>query len=204
MHAGIPKIFQQYWTSYGGKRELLRSFYLRVALVLLLLTVPTWWSPVGNSGGWAAWWDHSLTVLPNLLGFTLGGFAIFLGFGDEKFRQLLAESDQGEPIEQNAYVGLCATFVHFIMIQTLALLFAVVAKSWWFYAEWMEPVRTYLPLLNALGGCFGYGLFLYALTSVIAATMHVFRIAVLYAHFQRLPKDKVCPHCSTPVTPSKT
>lgn len=199
MYAGTRKIYKQYWTAYGGWKELVRSFYLLVALVLLPLTLPTWWTPTWENGQWSAWWDHSLSVLPNLLGFTLGGFAIFLGFGDEKFRQLLSESDDGEAIEEIAYVGLCATFVHFIVIQTLALLFAVVAKSWWFYAEWMAPLRAYLPFLNALGGAFGYGLFMYALTSVIAATMHVFRIAILYANFRRMPQNEHCPHCGKPL-----
>lgn len=185
MYAGTLDIFRTYWAAYGGWRELVRSFYLMVAGILLILTAPTWWSPSNLGGGqWSAWWDQSFSVLPNLLGFTLGGFAIFLGFGDEKFRQLLAEPDPNEHISENAYVGLCSTFVHFILVQLLALIAAVLAKSWWFYSDWVEPIRCALPAMNALGGAIGYGLFLYALTSVMAATMHVFRIAKLYAAFR--------------------
>lgn len=185
MYAGTFKIFKTYWLAYGGLKALLSSFYLLVAAVLLGLTFNTWMAPISlASGQWLAWWDQSLLVLPNLLGFTLGGFAIFIGFGDEKFRQILAAPEVDEDLPRNAYVQLCATFVHFIVVQMLALLAAVLGKSWWFYADWMEPLRFALPYLNMLGGVIGYGLFLYALTSVMAATMHVFRIATLYAQFQ--------------------
>lgn len=172
-YKGVASIFKVYWTAYGGSGALLRSPYMHAAVLLLALTTPFWTVPL--------WWDQCLAVLPNLLGFTLGGFAIFIGFGDEKFRALLAEDD-GKQV--NAYVALCATFVHFIVVQALALLAAVLAKAWWFYAPWMEPMRALLPLLNGIGGALGYGLFLYALLSVLAATMHIFRIAHLYANFQ--------------------
>lgn len=185
MYAGTFDIFKTYWAAYGGLKALLCSFYLLCAMVLLGLTHNVWWAPVTTGQGqWSAWWDQSLSVLPNLLGFTLGGFAIFIGFGDEKFRKLLAEPVPEATLASNDYVQLCATFVHFIVVQVLALLTAVLGKAWWYYAEWMEPLRESLPWLNAIGGAVGYGLFLYALTSVMAATMHVFRIATMYAGFQ--------------------
>jgi len=173
-YKGVASIFKTYWAAYGGLGALLCSPYLHAALLLLALTTPTWSTP--------QWWDQSLTVLPNLLGFTLGGFAIFIGFGDEKFRALLAEDD-GEPV--NAYVALCSTFVHFILVQLAALVAAVLAKAWWFYAPWMGIFEHALPVLTAIGWAVGYGLFLYALTSVLAATMHIFRIASMYAEFQK-------------------
>lgn len=189
-YKGVTAIFEVYWTAYGGLGALLRSPYLHAAAVLLVFTTPFWSMPL--------WWDQSLAVLPNLLGFTLGGFAIFIGFGDEKFRALLAEND-GSPV--NAYVALCATFVHFIVVQALALLAALLAKAWWFYAPWMDPVRSFLPFFNGLGSAVGYGLFLYALFSVIAATMHIFRIAHLYAHFQGSMTDCEKPEDSQQRTP---
>lgn len=192
MYADTLDIFRTYWLAYGGLKALWKSFYLLLATVLLGLTFHTWWAPVSSAPGqWSAWWDQSFSVLPNLLGFTLGGFAIFIGFGDEKFRQLLADPEFDHSVTTNSYVQLCSAFVHFIFVQLLALLAAVLGKSWWFYAEWMEPVRGALPWLNALGGAIGYGLFLYALTSVMAATMQVFRITTLYAAFQS-HKIKCC------------
>lgn len=189
MYSGVAKIFGQYWKAYGGLSALLRSFYLHAALILLMLTANAWVSPIcQNPSACNVWWDQSISILPNLLGFTLGGFAIFIGFGDEKFRALLAQPEANVEL-QTVYVELCATFVHFILVQILALIFAVLARAWWFYASWMDPVRDYLPLLNGLAGGIGYGLFLYALTSVLAATMHVFRIASLYAEHQKMQAD---------------
>ena len=190
MYVGVARIFKRYWNTYGGFSALRVSFYLHVAVALLVLTVNTWIAPtclVGSSCN--AWWDQSLSILPNLLGFTLGGFAIFIGFGDEKFKNQLAAPEH-DPSKPTIYLSLCATFVHFITVQVLALVVAIVAKSWWFYASWMDPLRDVLPWLNAFAGAVGYGLFLYALTSVLAATMHVFRIATMYEAHQRYQVKK--------------
>lgn len=182
MYKGVSEIFRLYWGVYGGARALVRSPYLHVALALLALTFNMWTGP--------GWWDTVIGVLPNLLGFTLGGFAIFISAGDEKFRSSLAEPDEDNPGKPTVYLSLCSTFVHFILVQVLALIFAVVAKSWWFYAPWLDPVRPALPVLNTVAGAVGFGLFLYAVTSVVAATFHVLRIASMFELFQRMtPKD---------------
>lgn len=177
MYEGVSQIFGRYWEAYGGRRALLRSPYLHLAFILLAVTYPIWSAP--------EWWDQVISVVPNLLGFTLGGFAMFLGFGDEKFRALLAEPDEDDPDAPSLYVGLCATFVHFIVVQVAALAFALVAKAWWFPFPWPAPILEILPVLNLIGGAVGFGLFLYAITSAVAATMHVFRMATWYEQHQR-------------------
>lgn len=157
-----------------------RSPYFHASVVLLVLTHHTWLK--------SEWWQDVLAALPNLLGFSLAGFAIFIGFGDERFRAILAEPEENAQ-QPTIYVSLCSTFVHFIVVQILALLYAVLAKSWCFYAGWMDPVREYLPMMNMVSGGVGYGLFLYSLTTVLAATMHVFRIASMYESYQRSAKN---------------
>lgn len=180
MYSGPRKIFGRYWRAYGGFKSLLRSVYLHLAIVLCLLTAYTWHAPVcSTQGACSYWWDYSLSILPNLLGFTLGGFAIFIGFGDERFHQALAQGDPDSP-KETMYVRLCATFVHFILVQITALIFAVLTKSLWFYWPFLDKYRSYINLLNGIVGLIGFGLFLYSLTLVLAATMHVFRIASMY------------------------
>jgi hypothetical protein len=178
VYKGIGEIFTRYWRAYGGIKALLSSPYLHLAVIMLIATYATW--------SRMEWWDQVIGVLPNLLGFTLGGFAMFLGFGDEKFRALLAEPDEDSPTAPSLYVSLCATFVHFIVVQLLALMAAVLAKSWWFYFPWPVSFQEWLPVLNVIGGGIGFGLFLYAVTSILAATMHVFRIATWYEQHQRV------------------
>lgn len=184
MYKSVFKIFKLYWSAYGGLAALIRSPYLHLAAILLLLSFNTWVRPICIAGASCiGWWEQSIAVLPNLLGFTLGGFAIFIGFGDEKFRAILAEPNKNPA--PAVYLSLCSTFVHFILVQCIALVAAILAKSWHFYWEGMDPIREFLPVLNGIGGALGYGIFLYALTSVIAATMHLFRIANMYALFQK-------------------
>jgi hypothetical protein len=180
MYTGVLNIFRTYWSAYGGWVALLKSLYLHVALVLLMLTFHTWMQK--------EWWNDVISILPNLLGFTLGGFAIFIGFGDERFRELLANPDtdeDGKEDQSTIYVSLCATFVHFILIQLLALIYAILAKSMWFYFEWPSSIAEILPYLTLFTWAIGYGLFLYALTSMMAATMHVLRIAQMYEQYRR-------------------
>lgn len=173
----VAEIYRKYWHAYGGRKELLRSPYLYGAMAFLVLTVPFWTA--------SEWWEQVISVIPSLLGFTLGGFAMFLGFGDEKFRALLAEPDDDDPDAPSLFVGLCATFVHFIVVQCLALGVAVLAKAWWFYFPWPAPFDTAIRYLSLLGSALGYGLFLYAIASMLAATMYVFRVATWYEDHRR-------------------
>lgn len=177
MYPGVGKIFSRYWRAYGGVAGLFRSPYLHLALLASILTFHTWMNEL--------WWQDVISVLPNLIGFTLGGLAIFIGFGDEKFRTLLADPDEKSQAP-SIYVGLCATFVHFILIQALALLFAVVAKALKFHWAVLDPWWSIVEKGNWFFGWAGYFLFLYALTSIIAVTMHVFRISTMYEQYRRM------------------
>jgi hypothetical protein len=169
-------IFSRFWTAYGGRKAVLRSRYFQAAIFLTPLCWGSWSVPL--------WWDTVISVLPNLLGFTLGGFAIFVGFGDEKFKASLAtpEADSTQP---TVYREFCATFVHFIFVQVIALLLAVVSKGLWFKASFPKQILDLLPALNGICGAICYMMFLYALTSVVAIGFHVFRIATMYETHQR-------------------
>ncbi len=185
MYCNVAQIFSRYWRAYGGLSSLLRSPYFHLSIFLSLLTGHIW----NNE----AWWEQVISTLPNLLGFTLAGFSMFIGFGDERFRSMLADPDEGE-VEQRdqptIYLALCSTFVHFIVVQIVALLYAIVAKALWFHVPCLDSVREYLQILRFFAWGFGYLLFLYALTSALAATMHVFRIASMYEQFRRFDSKK--------------
>lgn len=175
-YKGVAAIFRDYWHAYGGSQALLKSPYFHCALILLLpLTASTWLAP--------DWWNDPISVLPNLLGFSLAGFAIFIGFGDNDFRELMATPDRDDN-GPTVYLAVCATFVHFIVVQVLAFLYAFLSKGLFFYCKLLDPIRdSVLPVLNWINGAVGYGLFIYALVSIVAATMHVFRIAKMYSSF---------------------
>lgn len=177
MQKDVTAIYRRYWLAYGGRSALLCSPYLHGALVLLVLTIPFW--------ARSPWWGQVIAAIPTLLGFTLGGFAVFLSFGDAKFRALLAEPDEEEPDAPSLYVSLCATFVHFILVQCLAMSVALIAQAWSFQVTWPFPLNALAWCLSMAVGALGYGLFLYTITLVLAATMHVFRVATWYEEHRR-------------------
>ncbi len=179
MYTGTLNIFVKYWQAYGGAKALIKSPYLHLAFLLLLITSHFWLTD--------KWWEQSISILPNLLGFSLGGFAMFLGFGDEKFRAILAESDGNN--ETSPYESLCASFVHFIVVQFLALTIALIAKSLDFWMPMPELMRQMLIWCEFFFSGLGYLLFFYSITSMLAATMAVFRTCFWYAKFQNSSKD---------------
>jgi len=79
-YKGVNQLLGRYWVVYGGWPALIWSPYFHLSLVLLVITASQWINPL--------WWDSVLSIVPNLLGFTLGGFAIFLSFGDDRFKAI--------------------------------------------------------------------------------------------------------------------
>ena len=114
---------RDYWILYGGFRALFKSPYLYIALALTIISV-----------GFAAVNDHkeylvkasdlTISIIPNLLGFTVGALAIVLAFSSADIFKLLAE--EGDP--RSYFMRLTSALVHFIMVQVLTLICAIVAK----------------------------------------------------------------------------
>jgi hypothetical protein len=180
-NVAVPSpIFGRFWRAYGGWPAIFQSRYLYAAVLLTPFCWGSWSSPL--------WWDTVISVLPNLLGFTLGGFAIFVGFGDERFKASLAEPE-GDADTPTVYRELCATFVHFILVQVLALLVAILSKGMWFPINLPSGMVDTILALNVVWGAICYAVFLYALTSVVAIGLHVFRIATMYESHQRFSAD---------------
>lgn len=175
-YLGVWKVLRRYWRAYGGLPALFVSVYLHVAIILTLGMMPYWLAK--------PWWDTALSVLPNVLGFTLAGFTIWLGFGDDRFRKRLSAPSKGNG-QTSAFMGVSAAFVHFVVIQICALLGAVWAQAMEFslpYGHWLVPFKVWLA---PLGHALGFLLFVYALTAALAATLGVFRAASWYDEHRR-------------------
>lgn len=199
MYKGVIKNFIRYWGAYGGWKALFCSPYLHISIILGFLTWNTWWNE--------CWWETVIGIIPNLLGFTLGGFAIFISFGNEKFQSILATPDRENlskkdedgsesKISSNKnekptiYISLCATFVHFIIVQMFSLIYAILVKSMQFNIPIEGFGCGFLFYSNKFFSFLGYTLFLYGLMAMIAATMHVLRIAYMFSAFQKSLQDK--------------
>ena len=154
---------------------LVRSPYAHISLILLAPLYPIWRNP--------DWWSDPITVIPSLLGFSLGALTIFTGFGNDKFRNAISGERPARPGKTSPYLQTVANFIHFIFIQTLAVGAAIMAKGI-FALKLPADIDTRFPILWTInvyareffwGAC--YWLFLYALFLVIASVLSVFSTA---------------------------
>jgi hypothetical protein len=159
----VIKTWTTYWNLYKGTGSAFRSPYLHLAILLSFLLFP--WLGCGYSQ--TTWSALALGIFPNLMGFTLGGYAILVAFGDRTFMRKLCGPDKDG--RASPYMELNAMFVHFILMQGLAILLAYLSK-----ATGVE--RGVFALL-------GSGISIYALLLALSATLTVMRFAESYDDF---------------------
>lgn len=170
----ISEVFRD----YGGFIKFIKSKYLWAAALLLVPTYSSWSKP--------GWWDVVLTVTPSLLGFTIGGFALILAFGDEKFRSLVARAGKDEGV--GVLEELIATFLIFIVVQSVGLIAAICCKGLWesSIVIWYPPIW-----LGAIAWAGSYLIFLYGLMMTIAAARWIHMLGKTYATYVAYkPQDK--------------
>lgn len=174
-------IFFRYWSSYGRFNALIRSPYLWISVIITLLLFPLWSNP--------NWWDDVLSILPNLLGFSLGGYAMWLAIGDDSFRQVITGKDHSG--ETSPYMDVNAAFVHFILLQVLALVLALFAKAWW---NSDILIQIFGNVVLKYGGLiyyfFGFFIFIYALMSAVAATLALLQVSSWYDEMRTEERNK--------------
>lgn len=170
-YSGPTKLISSYWATYGGWTGFFASPYFHASLLLLLVTAATWTSE--------RWWEQVWTIVPSLLGFSLGALAIFLGFGSETFRNVISGKQPGKLDSISPYMSVTAAFTHFIVVQVASLLLAVCSVALHGLDAPSAESVLYVPNLVGRwvlwGG--GYWLFLYALCLALASVFAVFRIA---------------------------
>lgn len=175
---------RRYVRAYGGVRAMLRSPYLHLSIVLTALSFNLWSQP--------GWWERPIAVLPNLLGFSLGGFAVWLASGDDAFRATLAgrtvKIENGDVVladRDSPYLAVSATFTHFVVVQVASLLFALTCMSLNFTLDddallLKFVTRQQIEQGTVVAGGVGYWLFLYSLILALAAVLGLFRISSWY------------------------
>jgi hypothetical protein len=178
---GTFGILNATWKSTGGLSEKLQSFDFWLALSVTIACYATW-----NASDWPS---HVTSVLPNVLGFTLGGFAVFLGFGSDTFRTLLAQSDPDSTSpnkgDETPYMSTSSAFMYFVTVQLVAILYALVATAMFKVSvqslpSWSrECVQTMIPVASG----FGYFLFIYSLATSLRAALRIYRLSRWYSAF---------------------
>ncbi|HZT55823.1 MAG TPA: hypothetical protein VFA35_06330, partial [Burkholderiaceae bacterium] len=157
------------WGMGGGLKGALRSFDFWLALVVWLLSIGLWTTP--------KWTDTVISVLPNLLGFTLGGYTVFLGFGSDSFKgAITAESER-----DSVYLSVSSAFMLFVGVQLFALLYALVAASLYFTTpNCLLSFSVELGHAAKAGGAIGYFIFCYSIALALRAAVRIFRLSRWY------------------------
>ena len=166
------KIFLRYWKVYGGLPAIGRSPYLHFSLILLFITSHFWLTK--------EWWSQVIGIIPSLLGFTVGGFAILVGVGDDDFKSLISGRISSRPEKESPYLNVAAAFAHFSIIQFLSLLSALIASATFITKDdnfIISIPSTLSVFFGLIGSAVGYWLFLYGLTLTIATVLAIFRVA---------------------------
>lgn len=183
-YRGVGRAFTAYWQLYGGTREIVRSPYLHAAVLITLLC---WWQWL-----YQPWFELVIQVLPNIIGFSIGAFAIWLAFGDEKFRRLFAERNPDD--RPSDYLIVTASFAHFVIVQIVALLLAIMAKALAFAPAHAPSLAQLFRatgfqehqvafVLGAIGGFIGFVAFVYAVTLGIATVFALMRLARAFEQY---------------------
>ncbi|MCR6631397.1 MAG: hypothetical protein NVV74_15870 [Magnetospirillum sp.] len=170
---------------------VLTSPYFHLSILITALTSPIWVA--------TKWWELSISVLPNIVGFTIGGYAILVSFGDEEFKRKIAgktDEDDGD----SPYMHVNATLVHTIIVQATALLISIIFKGLSFisYAEISEAKDW--SLISVVPGVIlsapAFLLFAYGLVLLIPLSINIFEVASWYDDDQtgqRVAKCKAPP-----------
>ncbi len=151
------KEYTALWQAYGGVGALKRSLYLWASLAVVLLI------NLLRSEVWL-WYKDAIQILPNLIGFTLGGYAILLAFGDSKFIDAIRTKRDNE--EFSPYLRVSASMAFFVICQVFCLLFAL----------FFNACSIHSIILNLFLGW----IFLYSLSLGLAATMGIFFLTKMY------------------------
>jgi hypothetical protein len=163
-YGSILKDVRTYAEYYGGLGGLLKSPYVHLAILLTMLTFDLW-----LSNGWS---HVVLSVMPPILGFSVGGFALFVSFGgDAKFIKKLSGDREGG---KSPYLSVTSTFMHFILVQTSSIIYAVVGGGLDEYYN-----KDNLSAINFVG----FFMFIYGLILVVAAAFIIFRVSVWHDRY---------------------
>lgn len=182
----MESIWKRYWEASGGWHEIVYSKYTWGALAFTAVGFGFWLEP--------EWWEVPLAVLPNLLGFSLGGAAILFGVIQPNVLRILRRK-VGKS-SASVLSQFTAAFTDFVLVQAGALLAAIILKS----AAFFVATKTASGNLEFNGGLptrvfqvlsgFSWFLFIYAVMLTFATAIEVFRISDILQTLSAITDDE--------------
>jgi hypothetical protein len=151
--------FQGYWRVFGGVTSLFGSPYLLLAVILVTLTEPIWSVRHG-----LVWIEIATAIVPNLLGFALGGMAIMLSFSSGRFLEAIRQNGRSD----SYFMKVIASFFHLSLVLSFCLIVSILSRIY--------PSN----LMSAFGICaLFYGVLLIPATAAsIWHTARIFNAAI--------------------------
>ncbi|MER9236602.1 hypothetical protein NKI56_32080 [Mesorhizobium sp. M0622] len=169
-----------YFRTYGGWTAVAQSPLFQIAFIITALNYTKWFHE--------DWVELALTLLPTLLGFSLGTYAILFSLLGDKLKEALSAARDKNGTSRLTEVN--TTFFHFIFIQVLAIVWAFIFSGSSLVdlvdalkASWPSVVSIYR-IVYLIGSFSGYLLMLYSVLLTLGAAMAVYRLALL-----KTPKD---------------
>jgi len=155
-----------YWKAYGGTQKLIRSPYLLLSVPITIVI------HAASSENWL-WYTTALSVIPNIIGFTLGGYSIMLAVGDSRFRNDISRNGG---CTHSPFITISASIAHFILLQIITLLLAIIYCS----------IGITGGFLNFLG----LAVFIYSILLCVSATLTIFFLSRMFNMHLALRKSK--------------
>lgn len=147
-----------YWKAYGGWDEIALSPYFNFSWFFALFLHPLWTTGDGPLPTEPSWVSVAFSVLPSVIGFSLGSIAILISVSSGK---MLEDLQHGG--DDSLLMKIAAAFFHFLLLQVLCLLTGLAIK-----AHPMGAISYF--------GCF---LLIYAISSGIATASILISVARL-------------------------
>jgi len=115
----LAESLNSYFRAYGGWKAVRTSPMTWLSVIITALNYHRWIS--------SEWIDLTYSLVPSLLGFSLGTYSILFSIVTARMRRTMSElkGDTGD-----SYLAIVnSTFFHFIFVQILAMMWAMVFDS---------------------------------------------------------------------------
>jgi len=166
---------RRYFKAYGGWSGVVGSPLFLISIAIAAVSYRQWLNP--------AWTTTAYSLLPSLLGFSLGTYALLFSLITSRVKGALRAVKNQDAISALEQVN--ATFFHFIFVQVVALVWAFTFDGS-LLADLASIANRSFPCawsiflgLRGVGSFAGFVLMIYSVTLVVGAALAIYRLALI-------------------------
>lgn len=173
----LAKWLARYFHAYGGLRGAITSPFFGGGIVITGLSYSNWLKPEPD------WIEKVESLIPSLLGFSLGTYAILFSIIGSRLKGALRQIKAPHGVSYLESIN--ATFFHFIFVQVIALMWAFLFQGSWLvdlvrllkpHYSWVEEAGVWAFRSGSFAGFF---LLVYSVLLTVAAALAVYRLALI-------------------------